>query len=142
MFIFLAVGFTPVLQSESAVNDISWKTLKGYNLKSKKMTTAVSRLNGQMVRIPGFMVPLDDMGYATAGRFLLVPDPQSCIHAPAPPANQMIYVVMENNKQAPVRYGIPVLLTGKLTIKSIRSQFGVVTFQLLGKTVEQFRGRR
>jgi hypothetical protein len=84
-------GATPGEPAGDAT-EISWKTLRGLNLKSGKMSDLLTKLNGKPVKIPGFMVPLDDMEYESVGRFLLVPDPQSCIHVPPPPANQMIFV--------------------------------------------------
>lgn len=121
--------------------EISWKTLRGYNLKTGKMSEMLTKLNGKEIRIPGFMVPLDDMEYESVGRFLLVPDPQACIHVPPPPANQMIYVVMKNKKKAPVTWGMPVVLMGELKVKSIKSQFGVVSFQVAGELVKPYTGK-
>ena len=50
------------------------------------------KMNGQSVRIPGYVVPLDD---STTGlkEFLLVPYFGACIHTPPPPANQIVHVV-------------------------------------------------
>lgn len=121
--------------------EISWKTLRGYNLKTGKMSDMLTKLNGKAVKIPGFMVPLDDMEYESVGRFLLVPDPQACIHVPPPPANQMVYVVMKGKKKAPVTWGMPVMLSGELKVKSIRSQFGVVSFQISGEAVKPYTGK-
>ncbi|HMV37303.1 MAG TPA: DUF3299 domain-containing protein [Turneriella sp.] len=121
--------------------EISWKTLRGFNLKTGKMSDMLTKLNGKAVKIPGFMVPLDDMDYESVGRFLLVPDPQACIHVPPPPANQMIFVVMKGKKKAPVAFGMPIMLTGDLKVKSIRSQFGVVSFQVAGESVKPYTGK-
>lgn len=51
----------------------------------------VEELDGRMVRLPGFVVPLD----AEPGQFsefLLVPYFGACIHVPPPPANQTVYI--------------------------------------------------
>ncbi len=50
------------------------------------------KLEDQAVRIPGYVVPLDD---STTGlkEFLLVPYFGACIHTPPPPANQIVHVV-------------------------------------------------
>ncbi len=133
----LSVNAAP--EGDSA--EISWKTLRGFNLKTGKMSDMLTKLNGKTIRIPGFMVPLDDMDYESVGRFLLVPDPQACIHVPPPPANQMIYVVMKGKKKAPVTWGMPVVLSGELKVKSIRSQFGVVSFQVAGESVKPYTGK-
>ncbi|MDQ2819730.1 MAG: DUF3299 domain-containing protein [Pseudomonadota bacterium] len=48
-------------------------------------------MNGARIRIGGFIIPLDtDNGAVT--EFLLVPYFGACIHAPPPPANQVIHV--------------------------------------------------
>jgi len=139
VYFFLAVSTMP--QAAGGATDLSWKSLRGYNLKTGKISTLLQGLNGKVIQIPGFIVPLDDMSYESVGRFLLVPDPQACIHVPPPPANQMIYVVMKGGKKAPISTGMPVILTGDLKIKAIRSQFGTVSFQVSGESVKPFRGR-
>ena len=49
-------------------------------------------LQGSRVRLPGYVVPLDE---ARGGvkEFLLVPYFGACIHVPPPPANQIIHVI-------------------------------------------------
>jgi hypothetical protein len=49
-------------------------------------------LVGQVVRIPGFVVPLEDSKEGLR-EFLLVPYFGACIHSPPPPANQIIHVL-------------------------------------------------
>ncbi|MCX7631928.1 MAG: DUF3299 domain-containing protein [Turneriella sp.] len=137
----LVLATTETPEKAGEPTEINWKILRGFNLKTGKMSETLSRLNGKTVKIPGFIVPLDDMEYEAVGRFLLVPDPQACIHVPPPPANQMIFVVMKGKKKAPVTWGIPVVLTGELKVKSIRSQFGTVSFQMAGESVVPYRAR-
>ena len=48
-------------------------------------------MDGASVRIPGYLVPLEDTK-AGLKEFLLVPYFGACIHSPPPPANQIIYV--------------------------------------------------
>jgi hypothetical protein len=48
-------------------------------------------LVGQMVRIPGYLLPLE-IEDQKATEFLLVPTIGACIHTPAPPPNQMVHV--------------------------------------------------
>ena len=49
-------------------------------------------LVGQQVRIPGFVVPLEDTKDGIK-EFLLVPYFGACVHSPPPPANQIIHVL-------------------------------------------------
>ena len=48
-------------------------------------------LNGAQVRIPGYVLPLEFEG-TRVREFLLVPYVGACIHVPAPPPNQMVFV--------------------------------------------------
>lgn len=50
------------------------------------------KLEDQSVRLPGYLVPLDDSS-AGMKEFLLVPYFGACIHTPPPPANQIVHVV-------------------------------------------------
>ena len=49
-------------------------------------------LVGQAVRIPGFVVPLEDTKEGLK-EFLLVPYFGACVHSPPPPSNQIIHVL-------------------------------------------------
>jgi hypothetical protein len=51
----------------------------------------VERFNGQMVRLSGYVVPLETDGTALK-EFLLVPFYGACIHVPPPPPNQTVFV--------------------------------------------------
>jgi len=47
--------------------------------------------NGQVVRLPGFIVPIDYSGEGVTA-FILVPFVGACVHVPPPPANQLVFV--------------------------------------------------
>lgn len=53
-----------------------------------------AELDGQRVRIPGYMTPLS-FDEAEVSRFLLVPYVGACVHVPPPPANQIVYVEVD-----------------------------------------------
>ncbi|MDG1530387.1 MAG: DUF3299 domain-containing protein [Paracoccaceae bacterium] len=48
-------------------------------------------LNGENIRLPGFIVPLEQ-GSEGVTEFVLVPYAGACIHTPPPPPNQLILV--------------------------------------------------
>lgn len=50
-----------------------------------------AELNNKLVKIPGFVIPLEGDDEVTT-EFLLVPYFGACIHVPPPPPNQIIYV--------------------------------------------------
>jgi uncharacterized protein len=56
----------------------------------------VDELDGQVVRLPGFVVPFEFAPGQRIREFLLVPYFGACIHLPPPPPNQIVYVTAEN----------------------------------------------
>jgi hypothetical protein len=54
--------------------------------------TVNKELQGQSVKLPGFIVPLDVGKDGTVSEFFLVPYFGACIHVPPPPPNQIVYV--------------------------------------------------
>lgn len=52
----------------------------------------VEELDGELIRIPGFVVPLEFNKEQAATQFFLVPYYGACIHTPPPPPNQIILV--------------------------------------------------
>lgn len=55
-------------------------------------TKVVAELDGETIRIPGFVVPLEFNDDQTITQFFLVPYFGACIHVPPPPPNQIIFV--------------------------------------------------
>ena len=52
------------------------------------------KLNGALVRLPGFVIPLE-VGSEGVREFILAPYAGACIHVPPPPANQLIFVTTD-----------------------------------------------
>lgn len=96
----------------------------------------VPELNGKVIRIPGFLIPVDANGTDVRG-FLLVPYFGACIHTPPPPANQIIDV----SSAVPVRNARmmdAVWVTGTLEIAPGDSLFGPVAYKLKARHVEPY----
>lgn len=55
----------------------------------------VDDLDGQTVRLPGFVLPFEYVASGEISEFLLVPYFGACIHSPPPPPNQIVYVTAE-----------------------------------------------
>lgn len=52
----------------------------------------VKALDGQNIRLPGYIVPLEVSEEGRTTEFLLVPYFGACIHVPPPPSNQIVHV--------------------------------------------------
>jgi uncharacterized protein len=95
----------------------------------------VPGLDGQVVRLPGFVVPLDQAadGLKT---FLLVPYFGACIHTPPPPSNQIVYVVAQ--KAVQLRSMDPVWVRGTLRTERQASAMGASSYRLDAQGVEPY----
>ncbi len=67
---------------------------------------------GQIVRLPGYLLPLE-MDGTLAVEFLLVPTVGACVHTPPPPANQVVHVVYPEGFSTQSLF-TPVWITGKI----------------------------
>lgn len=117
--------------------EVDWRTLAGLNYESGEMTEVLQGLNGKQIKIPGFMVPLEDFAEQVS-EFLLVPYFGACIHTPPPPPNQIVHVHMDGNRKAKVEWWEPIWMEGTLTIEDIESIYGVSGFQLRGMNISPY----
>ena len=65
--------------------------------RERARTTVVEELNGERVRMPGYLLPLELEGTRVT-EFFLVPYVGACIHVPPPPPNQIVHVKMTDNE--------------------------------------------
>lgn len=117
--------------------EVDWRLLGELDYISGKAPADLSSLDGKMVRIPGFMIPLEDNAKEVK-EFLLVPTPQACIHVPPPPPNQMVLVEMVEGSKGTIMFG-PVWIYGKLSLSPKRHFYGVSSFTLAGTYIEQYK---
>lgn len=140
-FIFFAAITSIVIRHFSpdtgtAAIDVDWRLLGELDYISGNASNELKSLDGKTVKVPGFMVPLED-NMRKVSEFLLVPSPQACIHVPPPPPNQMVYVKMEDHGAEPA-YG-PIWVYGTLHLKSQRHQYGEASFSLTGLRTTPYR---
>lgn len=115
--------------------EVDWRLLGEMDYISGNSSSELKALNGKAVKIPGFMVPLED-NQKDVVEFLLVPSPQACIHVPPPPPNQMVYVKMKRGTDAAVG---PIWVYGTLNLVTKKSMYGDASFEVIGEAVEPYR---
>ena len=114
--------------------DHSSVPLDGFSRPTQAPT--VASLDGELVRLPGFVVPLD----VTEGKvssFLLVPYFGACIHQPPPPPNQIVHVSFA----APVEFEsmyAPVWVTGRMRVETYSGFLAEAGYTLAGREVEPY----
>ena len=96
----------------------------------------VLELNGENVKLPGFVVPLDVVGDKVAS-FLLVPYFGACIHVPPPPPNQIVYVEFEEPVKLESMYD-PVWVTGKLGLEGHASTLARAGYSMKGQSLDKY----
>ena len=119
---------------------IDWRLLAGLDYENGKMTDTLKKLDGKTVRVPGFVVPLDDAAEEGA-EFLLVPYYGACVHTPPPPPNQMAFVQMAGKRS--VRLGLfdAIWMEGTLRVKNVDSPYGQVGFEIEGLSMKPYTGK-
>ena len=97
-------------------------------------------MNGAAIRIPGYVVPLDE-DKGRLREFLLVPYFGACIHTPPPPSNQILLVRMRE----PVR-GLRAMdtfwVSGRLRAVRNDTRMGVSGYTLDASFVERYTPTR
>jgi len=122
--------------SSSKVTEADWKQLQSLNTISGNIPDELRPLNGTTIKIPGFIIPLED-NQDFVEEFLFVPSPMACIHVPPPPPNQIIHVKMASGKKAKMTYG-PVWLTGKFVISENSGKKVKASFEMIGSFTQPY----
>jgi len=89
----------------------------------------VPALEGQRVKLPGFVVPLE-MDAKSIDQFLLVPYYGACIHVPPPPANQTVHVVTREGKAFEGQLFDVVWVTGTMRVEHLSSELAEAGYRL------------
>jgi uncharacterized protein len=98
----------------------------------------VKSLNNKLVKIPGFVVPIEGDNQTTT-EFLLVPYFGACIHVPPPPANQIVYVKFSEAVPIENLYDA-VWVTGTLSTNGWEGDLATVGYSLVGISVSPYDG--
>lgn len=94
--------------------------------------------NGKIVRIPGFVVPIDFDGTSVSS-FILVPYVGACVHVPPPPANQLVFVTTSDPYESDGLFEA-VNVTGMFGTASTRTQLAEVGYALSADKIEPYEG--
>ena len=121
-----------------ALSDDSARAIELFNAYQEAVRSApvVGELDGERVRLPGFMVPLDFEGTETS-EFLLVPYFGACIHVPPPPSNQIVYVKTVAGYPMKELFD-PVWVTGVISTQAHLNEVGDAGYTLQATIIEPY----
>jgi hypothetical protein len=91
---------------------------------------------GQSVRLPGYVVPLEDLAGGIK-EFLLVPYFGACVHSPPPPANQIVHVLLTQPDKK-LRLMDVVWVSGPLSATKTDSHMGVASYRIDARAVAPY----
>lgn len=97
----------------------------------------VPALNGQRIRMAGFLVRLEG-DEKSIREFLLVPYFGACIHVPPPPANQVVHVIPDSPVPAGPEMGA-VWVSGTLSLAASKTGLGDAGYRISAIKVEPYR---
>jgi hypothetical protein len=156
MLAALALGTVPRSAAAGAVIDLEWEDLLPEGQTSipsslqgviphdpsdmaaqQPASTGVrTDWNGKIVRLPGFVVPLDFDG-AEVTAFILVPFVGACVHVPPPPANQLVLVTTERPYASKSMFE-PVHVTGMLGTAYMTTELAAVGYAMSADRIEPY----
>ena len=99
---------------------------------------ANTELDGKVVKIPGFIVPLDVAKDGTVSEFFLVPYFGACIHVPPPPPNQIVYVTTSKGIALDSIYEA-YWITGTMKLSQKSTRLGAAAYSLAADQVEIYK---
>jgi len=92
--------------------------------------------NGRIVRMPGFIVPIDYSGTGVTA-FILVPFVGACVHVPPPPPNQLIYVTTADPYESSGLFE-SVYVTGVFGTAATATQLAEIGYALSADLIEPY----
>ena len=120
------------------LSDSSIRAVELFNAYQEAVRSApvVEKLDGQQVRLPGFVVPLDFEARETS-EFLLVPYFGACIHVPPPPSNQIVYVKTVAGYPLKALFD-PVWVTGVINTQAHLNEVGDAGYTMQATIIEPY----
>tara|TARA_R110002072_G_scaffold16147_1_gene63588 strand:+ start:4326 stop:4922 length:597 start_codon:yes stop_codon:yes gene_type:complete len=86
-------------------------------------------MNGLMIRLPGFVVPLEFNEDQVITQFFLVPYFGACLHMPPPPPNQIVLVDAPRGLTVE-ELSTPLWISGKLSAQVTENDMAMSTYSL------------
>lgn len=139
----IPADFRPdTLLDEYNANELSDDDPRAQELMEKlrelwKQAPVVEELDGRLIKLPGFVVPLEGDG-EVVNTFLLVPYYGACIHVPPPPVNQTVFVDAKGKAASIRQLFDTVWVSGKLSVTSTSSELGDAGYTIEAVKVEPY----
>lgn len=151
LFVLMPIFFTPVSLAEEPL-EVFWEDLEppGFSAlppaavsdhqstmaQAQPNAPVVKKYDGKLVKVPGFVVPLEGTDELTT-EFLLVPFFGACVHVPPPASNQIIHVTFEEGVAIEFSSS-PVWVTGVISTEGWQGDIASVGYTMDGAEVAPY----
>jgi hypothetical protein len=98
----------------------------------------VQDLNGKLVRIAGFIVPLEGDDARSVTAFFFVPYYGACIHTPPPPPNQIVYVTVDKAFRLESMWE-PFWIEGAMRTEQVKTGLGLAGYTMKATKIEEYK---
>ena len=119
-----------IQNSLAAANDDSYQL-------ALSSTRVIEAMDGQAIRIAGFIVPLEFDDEQTITQFFLVPFFGACIHVPPPPPNQIIFVNYPQGLKQDSLYD-PFWISGVLNTSLVENDMAMAAYSMQMQSYEVY----
>jgi len=100
----------------------------------------VEDLDGVVVRMPGYILPLDFSENSAAREFLLLPYHGACVHTPPPPPNQIVYLRSPELIHFDSLWE-PVWVEGRMELERVDTDLAATAYAMVVRSVEPYQSR-
>jgi len=110
----------------------------GQALPQEMSFTVNPTVAGRLVRVPGFVVPLELNDEGEVTEFFLVPYFGACIHMPPPPPNQIIHVTPPEPFRLP-SLQVPYWVTGPINLGEKMTKVGASAYEIKATDIRRYQ---
>ncbi|MDR2051295.1 MAG: DUF3299 domain-containing protein [Deltaproteobacteria bacterium] len=94
-------------------------------------------IQDKLIKLPGFVAPLDWEDEASLREFLLVPYFGACIHVPPPPANQIVYIKLDKGRDG-LESMAAIWVYGKIFLERHTGGMGTASYAMRVDHIEPY----
>ncbi|MEQ8434726.1 MAG: DUF3299 domain-containing protein [Oceanicaulis sp.] len=98
----------------------------------------VEDLAGLVVRMPGYILPLDYAQQGEAREFLLLPFHGACVHYPPPPPNQIVYLRSPDSIEYSSLWE-PVWVEGRMEVERVDTDLAATAYTMVVRSVSAYQ---
>lgn len=110
-----------------------------FKMEQQGSFRTIAELDGEYVKLPGYIVPVDVSEDQKMSSFFLVPYFGACIHVPPPPPNQIVYVTLAEPIAVTDIYDA-FWIEGTLEVEAVQKEIAASAYLLKADKVTLYEG--